>query len=284
MPVAVFEEIKNKAQESPEPESPEPEQESPEPEQESPEQESPEQEPKNPGQYQQIVNEGEEDLEGGGYKKLFRKIIGKNKKHQEEADKVGLRLPGYADRVLYKTDDKLEPILYTSLGIKGNDHLPIYKIFKIKNIKYKKDPTQKSINERQKKINKYNIEIINYTNDFKLLTNDINNHLNDIKITYKLVKGSGSFGQKKLEFVSNPDNKNTQLGKAGRNRWLGKRPSVRGVAMNPVDHPHGGGEGRTSGGRHPSTPWGFSTKGRKTRKNKRTQKYIISRSKKRTRK
>ena len=84
--------------------------------------------------------------------------------------------------------------------------------------------------------------------------------------------------------VSNPDNKNTQLGKAGRNRWLGKRPSVRGVAMNPVDHPHGGGEGRTSGGRHPSTPWGFSTKGRKTRKNKRTQKYIISKAKKRTKK
>ena len=78
--------------------------------------------------------------------------------------------------------------------------------------------------------------------------------------------------------VSNPDNQNTNLGKAGRNRWLGKRPSVRGVAMNPVDHPHGGGEGRTSGGRHPVTPWGKPTKGYKTRKkNKKSNALIIKR-------
>ena len=65
------------------------------------------------------------------------------------------------------------------------------------------------------------------------------------------------------------------IGKAGRKRWLGIRPTVRGVAMNPVDHPHGGGEGRTSGGRHPVTPWGKGTKGNKTRKNKRTNKLIV---------
>ncbi len=76
--------------------------------------------------------------------------------------------------------------------------------------------------------------------------------------------------------VSNPDNQNIVLGKAGRKRWLGIRPTVRGVAMNPVDHPHGGGEGKTSGGRHPVTPWGKPTKGKKTRKNKRTDKYIVS--------
>ncbi len=75
--------------------------------------------------------------------------------------------------------------------------------------------------------------------------------------------------------VSNPDNSNTKLGKAGRNRWLGKRPSVRGVAMNPVDHPHGGGEGRTSGGRHPVTPWGKPTKGKRTRSNKTTDRLIV---------
>jgi large subunit ribosomal protein L2 len=75
--------------------------------------------------------------------------------------------------------------------------------------------------------------------------------------------------------VSNPDNANINLGKAGRKRWMGKRPSVRGVAMNPVDHPHGGGEGRTSGGRHPVTPWGKPTKGKKTRRNKATDKYIL---------
>ena len=77
--------------------------------------------------------------------------------------------------------------------------------------------------------------------------------------------------------VSNPDQSNIKLGKAGRKRWLGKRPSVRGVAMNPVDHPHGGGEGRTSGGRHPVTPWGKPTKGRKTRSNKASDRLIIRR-------
>jgi len=81
--------------------------------------------------------------------------------------------------------------------------------------------------------------------------------------------------------VSNSDHQNIKIGKAGRNRWKGKRPSVRGVAMNPVDHPHGGGEGKTSGGRSPVSPWGQSAKGLKTRKNKSTDKYIVSRRKKR---
>jgi large subunit ribosomal protein L2 len=80
--------------------------------------------------------------------------------------------------------------------------------------------------------------------------------------------------------VSNSDQQNIKLGKAGRNRWLGRRPTVRGVAMNPIDHPHGGGEGRTSGGRHPVTPWGKPTKGKRTRNNKATDKYIIRRRKK----
>jgi large subunit ribosomal protein L2 len=77
--------------------------------------------------------------------------------------------------------------------------------------------------------------------------------------------------------VSNPDHQNIVIGKAGRNRWLGRRPSVRGVAMNPIDHPHGGGEGKTSGGRHPVTPWGKPTKGKKTRHNKATDRLIIRR-------
>jgi len=78
--------------------------------------------------------------------------------------------------------------------------------------------------------------------------------------------------------VSNPDQSNIKIGKAGRKRWLGKRPSVRGVAMNPVDHPHGGGEGRTSGGRHPVTPWGKPTKGKRTRKRKKPSDRLIIRS------
>jgi large subunit ribosomal protein L2 len=76
--------------------------------------------------------------------------------------------------------------------------------------------------------------------------------------------------------VSNPDHMNASLAKAGRNRWLGRRPHNRGVTMNPVDHPHGGGEGRTSGGRHPVTPWGKPTKGKKTRTNKSTDKFIVA--------
>jgi large subunit ribosomal protein L2 len=79
--------------------------------------------------------------------------------------------------------------------------------------------------------------------------------------------------------VGNIDHKNVKLGKAGRKRWLGRRPHNRGVAMNPIDHPHGGGEGRTSGGRHPVTPWGKPTKGAKTRNNKRTDGFIVKRRK-----
>ena len=75
--------------------------------------------------------------------------------------------------------------------------------------------------------------------------------------------------------VSNPDHMNENSGKAGRSRHKGRRPHVRGVAMNPIDHPHGGGEGRTSGGRHPVTPWGKPTKGARTRHNKATDKFII---------
>jgi len=77
--------------------------------------------------------------------------------------------------------------------------------------------------------------------------------------------------------VGNVEHENVSLGKAGRKRWMGKRPHNRGVAMNPVDHPHGGGEGKTSGGRHPVTPWGQPTRGFKTRNNKRTNKFIVSR-------
>ena len=84
-----------------------------------------------------------------------------------------------------------------------------------------------------------------------------------------------------IGIVSNSDHQNVKIGKAGRNRWKGIRPQTRGVAMNPVDHPHGGGEGKTSGGRSPVSPWGQSAKGLKTRVNKRSNKFIISRRKKR---
>jgi large subunit ribosomal protein L2 len=88
------------------------------------------------------------------------------------------------------------------------------------------------------------------------------------------IECSATIGQ-----LGNIDHKNVSYGKAGRKRWLGKKPHNRGVSMNPVDHPHGGGEGKTSGGRHPVTPWGKPTKGAKTRNNKRTQKFIVKRRK-----
>ena len=86
-----------------------------------------------------------------------------------------------------------------------------------------------------------------------------------------------SEGRATIGEVGNAEHMLRELGKAGANRWRGVRPTVRGVVMNPVDHPHGGGEGRTSGGRHPVSPWGMPTKGFKTRKNKRTDKYIVRR-------
>ena len=90
-----------------------------------------------------------------------------------------------------------------------------------------------------------------------------------------------ALGVATIGMVSNPDQKNVKIGKAGRNRWRGKRPQTRGVAMNPVDHPHGGGEGKTSGGRSPVSPWGQSAKGLKTRRPQRSDKRIITRRKKR---
>ena len=102
-----------------------------------------------------------------------------------------------------------------------------------------------------------------------------------IKLSSGEIRKIISTARATIGIVSNSDHQNIKIGKAGRNRWKGRRPNVRGVAMNPVDHPHGGGEGKTSGGRSPVSPWGQSAKGLKTRNNKRTNKYIILRRKKR---
>jgi len=104
-------------------------------------------------------------------------------------------------------------------------------------------------------------------------------------VTLKLPSGEMRMIHKRcratLGEVGNKEHENISIGKAGRSRWMGRRPKVRGVVMNPVDHPHGGGEGRSSGGRHPVTPWGKPTKGYKTRrKNKPSNKYIVARRKK----
>ena len=101
-----------------------------------------------------------------------------------------------------------------------------------------------------------------------------------IKMTSGEIRKIDSKSKATIGVLTNPSQKNIKIGKAGRNRWLGRRPHVRGVVMNPVDHPHGGGEGKSAGGRHPVSPWGQSAKGLKTRKNKRTDKYILTRRKK----
>jgi len=101
-----------------------------------------------------------------------------------------------------------------------------------------------------------------------------------IKMTSGEVRKIDSRALATIGVLSNPDQKNIKIGKAGRSRWLGRRPHTRGVVMNPVDHPHGGGEGRTAGGRHPVSRTGQSAKGLKTRDNKRTDKFIIRRRKK----
>ena len=100
-----------------------------------------------------------------------------------------------------------------------------------------------------------------------------------IKMTSGEVRKIDSRAMATIGVLSNPDQKNIKIGKAGRSRWLGIRPHTRGVAMNPVDHPHGGGEGKTAGGRHPVSPKGQSAKGLKTRDNKKTDKFIIRRRK-----
>jgi large subunit ribosomal protein L2 len=109
--------------------------------------------------------------------------------------------------------------------------------------------------------------------------------------TVQLVAKEGEYASVKMRLINmecfatvgqvgNLDHENVSVGKAGRSRWLGKRPHVRGVAMNPVDHPLGGGEGKTSGGRHPVSPWGLPTKGYKTRNNKRTDRFVVQRRQK----
>ena len=101
-----------------------------------------------------------------------------------------------------------------------------------------------------------------------------------IKMTSGEVRKIDSRSMATIGILSNPDKKNIKIGKAGRSRWLGRRPHTRGVVMNPVDHPHGGGEGKSAGGRHPVSPKGQSAKGLKTRNNKRTEKFIVRRRKK----
>ena len=101
-----------------------------------------------------------------------------------------------------------------------------------------------------------------------------------IKMTSGEIRKIDSRSMATIGVLSNPDKKNIKIGKAGRSRWLGRRPHTRGVVMNPVDHPHGGGEGKSAGGRHPVSPQGQSAKGLKTRNNKRTEKFIVRRRKK----
>ena len=114
-----------------------------------------------------------------------------------------------------------------------------------------------------------------------VIISGIDGNYSIIKMTSGEVRKIDSRSLATIGVLSNPDNKNIKIGKAGRSRWLGRRPHTRGVVKNPVDHPHGGGEGKSAGGRHPVSPKGQSAKGLKTRDNKRTDKYIVKRRNKR---
>ena len=114
-------------------------------------------------------------------------------------------------------------------------------------------------------------------------TSGIDGNYTIVKLSSGEVRKIDSRSMATIGVLSNPDQKNIKIGKAGRSRWLGRRPHTRGVVMNPVDHPHGGGEGKTAGGRHPVSPTGQSAKGLKTRDNKRTDKFIIRRRKRKKR-
>ena len=186
-------------------------------------------------------------------------------------------------------DGKVTVKTYSKPGLKGNinfrknyfDYIFNFRSFLILNTKILKMAKIASINFHPAPPKYRGRGGINYAlyNEEKKF--GVTVHLMDQKIDNgKIIRMINKNSMASIGVLSNPDNKNIKLGKAGRKRYLGCRPKVRGVVMNPVDHPHGGGEGRTSGGKHPVTHWGVSTKGKKTRSNKKTNTFIIRRRKK----
>ena len=221
---------------------------------------------------------------GGGAKHKFRIIdfFRKKKNISATVDRIEYDPNRTAYIALITYEDKEKSYIICPQGLKPGDKISSGKNVEIKvgnSLELKEIPPGTSI---------HNVELIPGNGGKLARSAGASITLSGYDGDYAILKLSSGETRKvnssctaTIGVVSNPDQKNIKIGKAGRSRWLGRRPHTRGVVKNPVDHPHGGGEGKSSGGRNPVSPWGQSAKGLKTRNNKRTNKFIISRRKKR---
>lgn len=215
---------------------------------------------------------------GGGHKRLYRLIDFKRNKFDMKA--VVKRLEYDPNRTafiaLVEYEDKVLSYILAPQGLKEGDEIESGEKVDIKTgncLSLKNIPVGTIIHNIELKPGKGAQLIRSAGNSAQIAGKD--SGYTQIKLASGEVRKVFSECYATIGAVSNPDQQNIKLGKAGRSRWLNIRPAVRGVAKNPIDHPHGGGNGKTSGGRHPVTAWGKPTKGKKTRNNKRTDKYII---------
>jgi large subunit ribosomal protein L2 len=220
---------------------------------------------------------------GAGHKNKYRIIDFHRKKDDVKAtvERIEYDPNRSAYVALLKYDDGIMNYILAPSKVKVGDHLESGRNKEIK------DGNCMPLSDIPAGSNIHNIELSPNGGGKLMRSAGSSATLSGVDSNYCIIKlGSGEIrkvintARATIGSVSNNDHQNIKIGKAGRNRWKGKRPQTRGVAMNPVDHPHGGGEGKTSGGRSPVSPWGQSAKGLKTRNHKRTKKFIISRRKK----
>jgi large subunit ribosomal protein L2 len=224
------------------------------------------------------------NMSGGGHKKMYRLVDFYRKKLNE---------PGTVERIEYDPNRSCYIML---IKFKDGQHFYYLAPQKIKIGDIVENGTEKEIKvgncmplrDIPVGINIHNVELkpggggkIARSAGTSVSISGLDGNYSLVKMTSGEVRKIDSRCMASIGVLSNPDQKNIKIGKAGRSRWLGRRPHTRGVVMNPVDHPHGGGEGKTAGGRHPVSPTGQSAKGLKTRDNKSTDKFIVRRRNKR---
>ena len=221
---------------------------------------------------------------GGGHKQKYRQVDFYRKKFNMKADVERLEYdPNRSCYImLVKFEDSQKFYYLAPQNIKVGDKIENGPNIEIKN------GNCLPLQDIPVGINIHNVELqpgaggkIARSAGTSVTISGIDGNYSIIKMSSGEVRKIDSRSMATIGVLSNPDQKNIKIGKAGRSRWLGRRPHTRGVVMNPVDHPHGGGEGKSAGGRHPVSPKGQSAKGLKTRDNKRTDKFIIRRRKKR---
>ena len=219
---------------------------------------------------------------GGGHKQKYRQIdfYRKKKNMTAEVERIEYDPNRSCYIMLIKFQDDEKSYYLAPQNIKIGDTIENGSNIEIKN------GNSMPLSEIPSGVNIHNVEIqpgaggkIARSAGTSVTISGTDGNYSIIKMTSGEVRRIDSRSMATIGVLSNPDQKNINIGKAGRSRWLGRRPHTRGVVMNPVDHPHGGGEGKTAGGRHPVSPTGVSAKGLKTRDNKRTDKFIIRRKK-----